>query len=84
MSKFPLTNPDSGGMFRFSQLDGQREYVACMEKGIGFAASGPKGEWIYNWKGKTTVVRPFYENLSWDYGNIDWISNAQKRIANLK
>ncbi len=78
MHELPITEPKPG-LIRYSDLDAQREYVACSELGIGFAASGPRGEWIYNQRGIVTVISPLM-NETWVCSKIEWIQDAQRRI----
>lgn len=73
----PLTEPDTS-MGRFSQKDGQAEYVACKEAGLSFAASGSDGQWLY-FDGETIVaLYPNGDKVVAPFKGLHWITEAQK------
>ena len=75
----PLTNPEPAYRGRYSDLDAQREYVECISRGIGFAASGHEGQWLYRHAGRVCALYPDGTKVSAPSDkSIMWINQAQK------
>jgi len=76
--RVPLTIPKNVRRRRFTESEGQAEYVACMEAGLSFAASGTEGQWLY-YDGETILaVYPDSVQVSRPFKGLHWITEAQK------
>ena len=77
LDRIPLTDPERT-LGRFSQHEGQAEYVACMEAGLSFAASGHEGQWLYFDGDHIAVLYPNGDKVYAPYRGLNWITEAQK------
>ncbi len=73
----PLTVPGTTPG-RFTESEGQAEYVACMQAGVSFAASGREGQWLYHDGERIVALYPNGDKVSAPYRGLDWIREAQK------
>jgi hypothetical protein len=77
LDDIPLSAPQMNGR-RFTQSQGQLEYVACKRAGLDFAASGHQGQWLYSDGKRVVALYPNGDKVSAPFHGLHWITEAQK------
>jgi len=81
LDSIPFTTPATAFRGRRSEGDAQKEYIAAMDEGIKFAASGHDGQWLYSDGKYIAALYPNGDTIQMPCTDtLNWIREAQRKL----
>lgn len=81
LDSIPFTTPDTAFRGRLSESDAQKEYIAAIEQGVKFAASGHEGQWLYSDVDNIAALYPNGDKVIMPCTDpLNWIKEAQRKL----